>query len=49
MSMGRKRLIVMKEDTSKSLKDLMKPSSNDHKEIYNFSILEHDFMGATKL
>jgi hypothetical protein len=47
--MGRKRLIMMKEDTSTSLKDLMKISGNDHKKIYNFFILEHDMMGATKV
>ncbi len=39
----------MKEDTFTSLKDLMKLSGNDHKEIYNFFILEHDLMGATKV
>jgi len=49
MSMGRKRLIMMKEDTFTSLKDLMKISGNDHKKIYNFFILEHDMMGATKV
>jgi hypothetical protein len=49
MSMGRKRLILMKEGTSTSLKDLMKLSGNDHKEIYNFFILEHDLMGTTKV
>ncbi len=40
---------MMKEDTSTSLKDLMKISGNDHKKIYNFFILEHDMMGATKV
>jgi len=49
MSMGRKRLILVKEDTSTSLKDLMKLSGNNHKEIYDFFILEHNLMGTTKV
>lgn len=49
MSMGRKRLILMKEDTSTSLKDLMKLSGNNHKEIYDLFILEHNLMGTTKV
>ncbi len=49
MSMGRKRLILMKEDTSTSLKDLMKLSGNNHKEIYDFFILKHNLMGTTKV
>lgn len=46
---GKEEVDLMKEDTSTSLKDLMKLSGNDHKEIYNFFILEHDLMGTTKV